>query len=97
MSCSALLTSPPLLCNVACPSIHKAIESDNVAVFSTLYAAVDWCETQLIRSLAYDEDFNNENASLWTTSHFSRKDSIRCVWGVVDVCVRPPKLDTRVS
>ncbi|CBN78269.1 conserved unknown protein [Ectocarpus siliculosus] len=56
-------------------SIHKAIGLDNVAVFKTFFTAVDWCETQLIRSLdAYEDD---GNASFWATSHFSRRESFK--------------------
>eukprot|EP00752_Nemacystus_decipiens_P005603 g5071.t1 len=56
-------------------SVHKAIGRDNVAVFKTFFAAVDWCETQLIRSVAaYEED---GSASFWATSHFSRRESFK--------------------
>ncbi|CAM9379243.1 unnamed protein product [Ectocarpus fasciculatus] len=56
-------------------SIHKAIGLENVAIFKTFFTAVDWCETQLIRSLdAYEED---GNASFWATSHFSRRESFK--------------------
>ena len=57
-------------------SIHKAIEHDNVAVFPTFFTAMDWCETQLIRSVASYEDDSNQ-ASFWATSHFSRRESFR--------------------
>lgn len=57
-------------------SVHKAIGGDNVAVFKTFFAAVDWCETQLIRSIAsYEEDGNA--GSFWATSHFSRRESFK--------------------
>lgn len=56
-------------------SVHKAIGRDNVAVFKTFFSAVDWCETQLIRSVAaYEED---GTASFWATSHFSRRESFK--------------------
>ncbi len=59
-----------------CFSVHNAIGRDNVAVFKTFFAAVDWCETQLIRSVAsYEEDGNA--GSFWATSHFSRRESFK--------------------
>lgn len=57
-------------------SVHKAIEHDNVAVFPTFFTAMDWCETQLIRSVASYEDDGNQT-SFWATSHFSRRESFR--------------------
>lgn len=71
----------------AAGSIHKAIGLENVAVFKTFFTAVDWCETQLIRSLdAYEED---GNASFWATSHFSRRESFKYVLLVVVAVVMP--------
>lgn len=71
----------------AAGSIHKAIGLENVAVFKTFFTAVDWCETQLIRSLdAYEED---GNASFWATSHFSRRESFKYVLLVVVAGVMP--------
>ncbi|CAM9877180.1 unnamed protein product [Ectocarpus sp. 12 AP-2014] len=56
-------------------SIHKAIGVENVAVFKTFFTAVDWCETQLIRSLDANEE--DGNASFWATSRFSRRESFK--------------------
>lgn len=55
-------------------SVHKAIGPENVFVFPAFFAAIDWCETRLIRHLATPK---HEDGSVWANSRLSRKDSQR--------------------
>jgi hypothetical protein len=46
---------------------HGALDGDRIGVYPTVYAALAWCETTLIRAAARPSSEEG-----WQLSHFSR-------------------------